>query len=339
MAKIKTKIIRAFVANISKFQANIKSSQMKIVFLDAGTFYGSPDISTLLAKYGQVKVYNNTIHSEIISRINDAEIVLSNKVVLGEDVFKNCPKLKLVCVTATGTNNIDHQAAAKYGITIKNAAGYSTDSVAQTTLAMVLNLMMRLEDHQKFVTTSYAAHAFFTNLLPGFSEINGKNWGIIGLGTIGKQVAKIATAMGASVQYHSPSGRVQESEFAHLSLHDLLLSSDIISIHSPLNEFTKNLIGQKELALCKPTSILVNVARGGIVDEQALASALDANTIAAAAVDVFQSEPISANNPLLHLTNKHRLLLTPHIAWGSIEARKKLMEITCQNIEAYLTEL
>ena len=292
MAKIKTKIIRAFVANISKFQANIKSSQMKIVFLDAGTFYGSPDISTLLAKYGQVKVYNNTIHSEIISRINDAEIVLSNKVVLGEDVFKNCPKLKLVCVTATGTNNIDHQAAAKYGITIKNAAGYSTDSVAQTTLAMVLNLMMRLEDHQKFVTTSYAAHAFFTNLLPGFSEINGKNWGIIGLGTIGKQVAKIATAMGASVQYHSPSGRVQESEFAHLSLHDLLLSSDIISIHSPLNEFTKNLIGQKELALCKPTSILVNVARGGIVDEQALASALDANTIAAAAI--AQAVPISA---------------------------------------------
>lgn len=309
---------------------------MKIVFLDAGTFYGSPDIATLLAQYGQVTLHDNTLPSDIIHRITDAEIVLTNKVVLGEEVFKHSPSLKLVCVTATGTNNIDHQAAAKYGITIKNAAGYSTNSVAQTTLAMVLNLMMRLEDHQKFVATSYATHPFFTNLHPGFSEINCKKWGIIGLGTIGKQVAKIATAMGATVQYHSPSGRIQESEFSHLSLQALLSSSDIISIHSPLNEFTKNLIGQKELALCKPTSLLINVARGGIVDEQALAYALDANTIAAAAVDVFQSEPISANNPLLHHANKHRLLLTPHIAWGSIEARQKLMEITCQNIEAYL---
>ena len=310
---------------------------MKIVFLDAGTFYGSPDISTLLAQYGQITLHDNTLHSKIISRISDAEIVLTNKVVLDEEVFKSCPNLKLVCVTATGTNNIDHQAAAKYGITIKNAAGYSTNSVAQTTLAMVLNLMMRLEEHQKFVTTTYASHPFFTNLHPGFSEINGKKWGIIGLGTIGKQVAKIATAMGAIVQYHSPSGRIQETEFEHLSLQALLSSSDIISIHSPLNEFTKNLIGQKELALCKPNSILINVARGGIVDEQALASALETNTIAGAAVDVFQSEPISANNPLLHLANKNKLLLTPHIAWGSIEARQKLMEITCQNIESYLS--
>lgn len=309
---------------------------MKIVFLDAGTFYGSPDISALLAKYGQVELYDNTLPSEIIDRIRDAQIVLTNKVELGEEVFKHSPSLKLVCVTATGTNNIDHTAAANYNITIKNAAGYSTNSAAQTTLAMVLYLMMRLEEHQKFVATSYSAHPFFTNLHPGFSEINGKTWGIIGLGTIGKQVAKIATAMGAHVQYHSPSGRIQESEFPHLSLDDLLSSSDIISIHSPLNEFTKNLIGEKELAYCKPSSILVNVARGGIVDEQALASALDANILAGAAVDVFQSEPISANNPLLHLANKHKLLLTPHIAWGSIEARQKLMEITCQNIATFL---
>jgi lactate dehydrogenase-like 2-hydroxyacid dehydrogenase len=309
---------------------------MKIVFLDAGTFYGSPDIASLLAKYGQVTLHDNTHPSEIIPRIADAEIVLTNKVVLGEEVFKSCPNLKLVCVTATGMNNIDHVAAANYNITIKNAAGYSTHSVAQTTLAMVLNLMMQLEDHQKFVATSYTTHPFFTNLNPGFSEINGKKWGIIGLGTIGKQVAKIATAMGATVQYHSPSGRIQESEFAHLSLHELLSSSDIISIHSPLNEFTKNLIGQKELALCKQSSILVNVARGGIVDELALALALDANILAGAAVDVFQSEPISASNPLLQIANKHKLLLTPHIAWGSTEARQKLIEITCQNIEAYL---
>ena len=182
---------------------------MKIVFLDAGTFYGSPDISALLAKYGQVELYDNTLHSDIIHRISNAEIVLINKVVLGEEVFKNSPNLKLVCVTATGMNNIDHEAAAKHGIAIKNAAGYSTNSVAQTTLAMVLNLMMRLEEHQKFVITHYAMHPFFTNLHPGFSEINGKKWGIIGLGTICKQVAKIATAMGAIVQYHSSSGRIQ----------------------------------------------------------------------------------------------------------------------------------
>jgi lactate dehydrogenase-like 2-hydroxyacid dehydrogenase len=310
----------------------------KIVFLDAGTFYGSPSIAEMLLPLGQVALYEYTSPKEVVERIAEAHIVLTNKVVLDENIFSRCPELKLICVTATGTNNIDLDAAKRRNIQVKNAAGYSTHSVAQTTLAMVLHLVMRLHARRSFVETSYPQHPFFTHLQPGFQEINGKTWGIIGLGAIGSQVAKIANALGAKVVYHSPSGRQKTNEYSHLTLLELLSSSDIISIHSPLNEFTKNLIGQKELAICKPTALLINVARGGIVEELALAKALDNDELGGAGVDVYSVEPIQPDNPLLHLKNKEKLLLTPHIAWGSYEARHKLMEITCGNIEEFLKE-
>lgn len=308
----------------------------KLVFLDAGTFYGHPNLGDLLTKYGEIDIYENTLQAEVVERIKEAEIVLTNKVVLDRNVFKNCPNLKLVCVTATGTNNIDHEAAHDYGVLVKNAAGYSTHSVAQTTLAMALHLLMQLDTHQRFVDNQYDTHPFFTNLHPGFSEIHGKKWGIIGLGNIGSQVAKIVSTMGAEVAYHSPSGRNLKNQYPHYPLAELLAISDIVSVHTPLNEYTKNLIGQKELAFCKPSAIIINVARGGIIDEAALAESLDSNIIAGAAVDVFSMEPIQKTNPLLHIKNRSRLILTPHIAWGSFEAREKLMAITCQNIESYL---
>lgn len=308
----------------------------KIVFLDAGTFYGQPSLEKILKPYGNVAIFEETRPEEVLPRISDAEIVLTNKVLIDERIFNNCPKLKLICVTATGTNNIDLEAANKKNIQVKNAAGYSTHSVAQTTVAMVLHLVMRLHERHSFVENTYPKHLYFTHLQPGFYEISGKTWGIIGLGAIGKQVAKIGLAMGAKIVYHSASGRNKTTEYPHLPLSELLSCSDIISIHSPLNEFTKNLIGQKELAMCKPTAILINVARGGIVEELALAKAIENEQLGGVGIDVYSVEPILPENPLLHLKNKEKLLLTPHIAWGSYEARQKLMDITCRNIEEFL---
>jgi glycerate dehydrogenase len=308
---------------------------MKIVFLDAGTLYGPPSLRDLFLPFGEVQLYESTRPNEVVERIADAEIVLTNKVVLDDNILAQSPALRLICVTATGTNNIDLVAAQKYGIRVKNAAHYSTHSVAQTTLAMALHLLMKFPSRQDFVQQSYSHHPFFTHLEPDFREINGKTWGIIGLGAIGKKVANLAEAFGAKVIYHSPSGQVQEVAYEHATLPILMGTSDIISIHSPLNRLTQNLITSKELKACKTTTILINVARGGIVDEQALADALDNDLLGGAGVDVFSVEPILSSNPLLHLKKKEKLLLSPHIAWGSREAREKLMGIVIENIRSY----
>ncbi len=309
---------------------------MKIVFLDAGTFYDSPNVSQMLSSLGDLVLYDYTSDAEIVARICDAEIVITNKVVLKDDTFAQCNRLKMICVTATGMNNIDLEAATQRGIVVKNASSYSTHSVAQTTLAMALQLLIQLPSYQLFVQKKYSGHPFFTHLNPSFSEINGKTWGIIGLGNIGKQVAKIVEAFGGKVVYHSPSGRNLDAGYPHLALSKLLITSDIISIHTPLNEFSRNLIGIEELELCKRTAILINVARGGIVNETALAQSIEKDEIAGAAVDVFAVEPILAYNPLLQVSKKKNLILTPHIAWGSEEARQTLMEITCRNIQEYM---
>lgn len=308
---------------------------MRIVFLDAGTFYGYPDIQSLLSPFGEVVLYHSSSATEVFSRVEGADIVLTNKVKLGEEHFARTSNLKLVCVTATGTNNIDLEAAAKYNVSVKNAANYSTFSVAQTTVAMLLQLMMKLSKHQQFVQQSYTNHPFFTHLAPDFSELANKTWGIIGLGNIGKKVAEIAQAFGSKVVYHSPSGKLQETSYLHLSLLDLIKASDVISIHTPLNTFTKGLIGEEQLRNCKPNALLINVARGGIVDESALAHALDNDWIAGAGVDVFSVEPILAENQLLSIKKQEKLLLTPHIAWGSKEARERLMEIVSSHIREF----
>lgn len=311
---------------------------MKIVFLDAGTFYGSPDIFQMLSSFGEVKLYACTAPHEVKSRIEEANIVLTNKVVLDESHFLHNPQLKLICVTATGTNNIDYEAAKKYGVTVKNASNYSTHSVAQTTWAMALSLHMRIHTYKDFVFKSYSQHPYFTHLHPDFTELKDKTWGIVGLGNIGKKVAAIAQAFEMQVVYHSPSGQVQEVPYPHVSLEEICKKSDFLSLHTPLNSFSRNLISEKEFKLFKPTSILINVARGGIVDEQALVNALDKGKLGGAGVDVFSIEPILRINPLLNIKRKHKVIFTPHIAWGSVEARQKLMDLTCQNISDFLKE-
>ena len=308
----------------------------RIVVLDAGTFYGHPLFQDSLRDLGELEVYDFTNKSQVKERIANANIVLTNKVVLDKEIIENGNHLKLICVTATGMNNIDLDATNKKGIIVKNAKGYSTDSVAQMTFAMAFQLTMNFKKYQDYVLSDYKNNQFFTHLSPAFCELKGKTWGIIGLGAIGKKVAEIGTAFGCKIIYHSPSGENLKTAYHHRSLIELLAESDFISIHTPLNKFTNNLLHYNNLKLCKSSCILINVARGGIVDEEGLRKVIDEGLIAGAATDVYSVEPIIDKNPLLSVKNKDRILLTPHIAWGSLEARQKLMDITRENIIEYL---
>lgn len=309
---------------------------MKIVFLDAKTVGDVPNLEDL-EKLGETTVYQITSPVETEERIKDADIVITNKVVLDKDLIEGASNLKLICVAATGMNNIDRDAAKEAGISVKNVSGYSSNSVAQTTFAMVLHLVQKITRFDEFVKSGdYAEHDIFTNQDITYSEIHGKQFGIIGLGNIGNKVAQIAEAFGANVVYYSTSGRNLDQPYPHKELNELLETSDFVSIHAPLNESTEGLIGYSELKTMKSTAYLINTGRGGIVNEGDLAKALDENLIAGAALDVFEQEPVNADNPLLQIQNKHRLVMTPHIAWASMEARTELIEGVKKNIEEFL---
>jgi len=307
---------------------------MKLVLLDAKTMGDDIDLS-ILAEFGDLEVYETTKREQTIERIRDADIVLTNKVLLSEAELREAKKLKLVTILATGINNIDLEAAKRLGITVKNAKGYSTNSVVQNTFSLLLYLLMKPAFYDLYVKSKeWCKSDIFTDMSRPFWEIHGKKWGIIGLGEIGKSVAKVAKSFGADVSYYSSSGVPRDEEYPHLDLYEIM-QSDIISIHAPLNEKTKNLITKKELDIMRPKSILLNLGRGGIVNEQDLAYAIDSKEILVG-LDVLESEPPSQTNPLLHITNSDRLFITPHIAWGSIEARRKLLEITAHNIREFI---
>lgn len=307
---------------------------MKLVLLDAKTM-GDSDFSEL-KKLGELVVYETTESDQTIERIRDADIVLTNKVVLGEKELKSAPKLKLICVLATGMNNIDLDAAKRVGIVVKNAKGYSTASVVQTTFSLLLYLRMGLAHYDLFVKSKeWCASDTFTDMSRSFSEINGKEWGIIGLGEIGRSVANVASAFGAKPSYYSTSKTARKEIYPEVSLEEVM-QKDIISIHSPLNKNTENLITKKELSLLKEGATILNLGRGGIINEADLATVLEERRIYAG-LDVLEYEPPKPSNPLLHLSSeaKERLFITPHIAWGSAEARKRLLEITIKNIKEF----
>ena len=311
---------------------------MHIVLLDAKTLGDIPNLNAL-EKWGSVTYYQTTQPEQTLERIRDADIVITNKVVLDQSIIEQATRLRLICVAATGTNNIDKAAAEKRGISVKNAVDYSTPSVAQCTFAMLFQLMMNIPYFDRYVKDgSYADSGLFTHFGTGFHELAGKRFGIIGLGTIGRRVAQIADAFGAEVVYYSASGRNTQQPYTRLELEEFLRTCDIVSIHAPLNEYTANLIDYKRLAQMKKTALLINVGRGGIVNEADLARALDDAVIAGAGIDVFEQEPIRADNPLVHITRKEALILTPHLAWASIEARVRLMEKIGQNIDAFLQQ-
>ncbi len=306
----------------------------KIVFLDEYSLGGS-DLS-VIRSLGDYTGYEYTRPEEVVTRCHNAEIVITNKVVLGRNELQQLPHLRLICVAATGTNNIDLEAASELGITVRNAAGYSTHSVAETTLGMALALVRQIGYYDNFVKSGkWSASGRQFHFGRPIRQLYGATWGIIGLGAIGREVARLATAFGCRVVYTSTSGVTREEEYPALPLDELLATSDIVSIHAPLNDRTRGLIGEQELSAMKPSALLINVARGGIVDEPALAQALDAGTIGGAALDVFEAEPTSAQNPLLHLHNSERLLLAPHSAWAANNAVERLIGCIVENIKTF----
>jgi lactate dehydrogenase-like 2-hydroxyacid dehydrogenase len=311
---------------------------MKIVLLDAKTLGDVPNLQ-LLEQFGEFKSYETSTYDQTIERIAEADIVITNKALIDKEILQHAPKLKLICVSATGTNNIDKAAAAERGIPVKNVVDYSSKSVAQLTFALVLELINKVSYFDNYVKQGeYSKSDIFTYLGKSFWEISGKRYGIIGLGNIGRQVATIAEAFGAEVVYYSTSGRNNNQPYQQLDLKEFLNTSDIISIHAPLNEQTQNLINYERLSKMKRSALLINVGRGGIVNETDLARALNENIIAGAGIDVFEQEPINPDNPLLKLKNSENLLLTPHIAWASMEARTLLVEKVCQNIREFLDQ-
>ena len=307
---------------------------MKIVVLDAKTL-GKSDLSAL-ERFGEVVIYPTTKPEETYDRIKEADIVVTNKVVIDKPLMQKAKNLKLICVAATGMNNIDLEAAKRLGIAVKNVAGYSTTSVVQHTFALVFYLIEQLRYYDEYVKSGkWSDSGLFTCIDREFFEIAGKRWGIIGLGASGQEVAKVARSFGCEVIYYSTSGQNTNCDYTRVTLDELLQTSQIISIHAPLNEKTKNLIGKKELDLLQPRSVLLNLGRGGIIDENALAKAIDEKEIYVG-LDVTSTEPLPKESPLLQVKNQERLLITPHIAWTSIEAREKLVEGIVKNIEEFL---
>ncbi len=307
---------------------------MKIVFLDEYSVAGR-DMSSI-ARFGDYVGYNMTRPEEVIERCAGAEIVIANKVVLSAEVMRALPELKLICVAATGMNNVDLEAAAALGIEVRNAVGYSTYSVAETTLCSALALLREVVYYDEYFHSGrYAKSDRPFNFDHPTSQIRGKKWGIIGLGNIGREVARLASAFGCEVSYTSTSGVVREEEYPALTLEELLAESDIVSIHAPLNAKTLNLLGEKELSLMKPSAIIINVARGGIVNEEALAAALDGGVIRGAALDVFSTEPLT-DSPLYKIKERHKLLASPHNAWSSDDAIDRLIGCIAKNIEEFL---
>ncbi len=309
---------------------------MKIIFLDRSTI--GKDIDTgCLEQWGDVIYHDTTAVDEVTERVKDADIVITNKVPINKSIMIES-RLQLICVAATGMNNIDLEAAKEAGIAVKNVAGYSTDSVVQMTFSMLFYLLGKMRFYDDFTESGqWSESAIFTNLERPFREVSGMTWGIIGLGDIGQEVAQKASCFGAQVLYYSTSGRNRNSLYQRASLKDLLQKSDIISIHAPLNEQTYNLINKDNLNLLKKESILLNLGRGGIINEEDLAHYLD-NSDILAGLDVLEKEPMSRENPLHHVRDKERLFITPHIAWASVESRRKLLDGICQNIKTFLGE-
>lgn len=304
---------------------------MKIVFLDAATM-GSTSLEPI-AGLGELVCYDSSTAEEALERVADAEVLIINKIKVTEQLMEAAQYLILICEAATGVNNIDLAAATRRGIPVRNVAAYSTASVAQQTFMHILSLEGSAPQYDSFVKSGeYSACGCFTHPTLSYTELAGKVIGIIGMGAIGQRVAAIAEALGMKVVYYSTSGTSHCTDYPSLPLAELLTISDIVSVHAPLNERTNGLIGRNELSMMKPTAIVVNMGRGGIVDEAALAEAIDNETIKGAALDVFVREPLPSDSPLLHTSHPERLRFSPHTAWASDEAKDRLVAAIAENI-------
>lgn len=305
---------------------------MKLVLLDVKTLGDDIDFS-MFEKFGEVDVYSSTAPQEVHDRIKDADVIILNKVKINESNLANT-SVKLVCVTATGYDNIDTKYCKENGIALCNVQGYSTDSVAQVTAAMALSLYTKIKEYDKFVCDGkYSESDNPLGTKPVFYETAGKTWGIVGMGNIGKKVATIAEALGAKVIVYS---RTPKEGYENVSIDELCKRADIISLHCPLNDESYHLINEERLSLMKKTAILVNVARGAVVDERAVTDAIKNKKIAGAAIDVYSKEPIEKNSPFGEIAGLQNVLLTPHMAWGAYESRMRCMQEIIKNIDAYI---
>ncbi len=307
---------------------------MKIVFVDFDTLGCDINIDEFKS-FGEVEVYGTTKYDQTAQRLKDADVVITNKVVIDSKIMDSTD-LKLICVAATGMNNIDLEYAKSKNIVVKNVKGYSTPSVVQLTFSMALYFVQKLEYYSNYTKSGkWCESEIFANLDVPFYELQGKKWGIVGLGEIGQKVANIAQAFGCEVSYYSTSGTNHNTNYNMLELEELLKISDIISIHSPLNDTTRNLLNYTNMSLLKNGAIVINMGRGGIINEIDTAKLIDEKELYFG-LDVLESEPMIQNHPLLNIQNKNQLLITPHIGWASIESRKRLVDAIFNNIKEFV---
>ncbi|MDN2662998.1 D-2-hydroxyacid dehydrogenase [Psychromonas sp. 14N.309.X.WAT.B.A12] len=306
---------------------------MKIVLLDALTL-GDSDLS-VFDTLGELTVYQTTDAKQTVERLVGQEVIITNKVVITAQHMADNPQLKLICISATGTNNVDLEAANAAGIEVKNVSGYSTESVSQATFSLLFQLIHQSRYYDQYITEKkWCESPVFTHIERSFFEIKGKHWGVIAMGEIGQRVAQLASAFGCDVCYYSTSGKNSQQSIPQVDLQTLLSECDVISIHAPLNAQTENLIGAEELQQLKPGAIILNLGRGGIIDESAMATALDTQDIYHG-TDVLAVEPMLAEHPYFSVKAEHRLVVTPHTAWASVEARASLIEKVANNIRTF----
>ncbi|MGN1179957.1 MAG: D-2-hydroxyacid dehydrogenase [Suilimivivens sp.] len=309
---------------------------MKIVILERNSVGTDVSVDSI-AEYGETVVYRNTAAEDVAERVKDAEIIIANKSPLNESTLKDAQNVKLICEFATGYDNVDLAYCKRRGIKVVNVVNYSTDAVAQHTFAMCLYILEKLHHYDEYVKSGeYGAQDRFSNFDIPYTELAGKTWGIIGMGNIGRKVAEIARAFGCRVIFYSVTGKSSITEYERVDFDTLLKESDVLSLHCPLSDVTRNLINLDALKRMKKTAILINVARGPVVNDEDLYTALTENYILGAGLDVTGTEPMKDSNPLSRIKDSNRLIITPHMAWASIEARTRCVSETCKNIEAFL---
>ena len=309
---------------------------MKLVVLERNSVGTDIDVSCF-ERFGEVVYYPNTVAENTAERVKDADIVIVNKAPMNENTLKDAPNVKLICLFATGFDNVDLMYCKSRGIRVANVVNYSTAAVVQHTLLLALALEEKLAFYDDYVKSdTYANQDRFSNFDRPFGELEEKTWGIVGMGNIGRGVARAAQALGCKVIFYSASGKSSCTEYERVEFDELLTRSDILSLHCPLSDRTRGLISKEAFSRMKETAILVNVARGPVVDTQALYEALTEGRIAAAGLDVLEKEPISKDNPLGKIKDSTKLIITPHMAWASTEARMRLVDEVTKNIQAFL---
>lgn len=309
---------------------------MKLVFLESENLGDDIDLNRF-QDFGEVVIYEQTPLDQIKARIEDADVIILNKLPMNEQYLCDARNLKLICITATGTNNVDFEYTDRVGIRVKNVSGYSTEAVVGHTFALAFYLLEHLNYYDEYVKSgSYCKSPSFTYFGKKFETLSELKWGIVGLGAIGRKVAQVADAFGAKVVYYSTSGKNHSTDFEEVDFETLLRECDIISVHAPLTPQTENLFGEEEFRKMKQTAYFINVGRGPIVNEEALKNALLQGEIAGAGLDVLSKEPMREDNPLFEIKDSDKLIITPHIAWAATSARKRLMDMVYKNVKEYV---